>query len=467
MVYVNRVNYFVRLYLDLITLSIIYIISKIIFNGQANSIIALPLQFVILTSFLCWYISARIFNLYTEIIFIPFSQELINLFRVVIAHLLVLVFILFLFSNELSRFRSIIIFYNLGITIILPFQKYFYRVITAYIRKQYKAEKKIIIVGNNFSNDLSLHSALSNNNLKYKLIGVVDDEKDLQSSVSYLGNLNQLEQLLYETEADEVLVSLPFTETEKVNRIISICEQTQTRINMLSHMNSYGAAALKVANYAGFSIVNIRYYPLDDPENKFFKRIFDILFSLCFLVFIFSWLFPIIAILIKITSKGPIFFKQERWGLNNEKINCLKFRTMFFGSSQVDENGIYIHTNTNDKRITPIGKFLRKTSIDELPQFLNVLNGGMSLIGPRPHPIPLSIEAQAKTQHYMLRHLVKPGITGWAQVNGSRGNVQLQEDMQKRINLDIWYIENWSFGLDLQIVFQTIINMIKGDENAH
>ena len=140
---------------------------------------------------------------------------------------------------------------------------------------------------------------------------------------------------------------------------------------------------------------------------------------------------------------------------------------MYVGSPQLNDDGEYLHTSKNDERVTSIGKLLRKTSFDELPQFLNVLAGTMSIVGPRPHPVPLSIEAKAQIQNYMLRHLVKPGTSGWAQVNGSRGEVQSPQDMQKRVNFDIWYIENWSFGLDFQIIFQTIINMIKGDEKAY
>lgn len=201
------------------------------------------------------------------------------------------------------------------------------------------------------------------------------------------------------------------------------------------------------------------------PKTEFFKRSFDILFSLLFLVLIFSWLAPIIALLIKLNSKGPIFFKQDRWGLNNEKIVCYKFRTMRHASAELESE--FKQAGKNDERVTSLGRFLRKTSLDELPQFLNVLRGDMSVVGPRPHPIPLSIESKDIVQNYMMRHLVKPGITGWAQVNGSRGEVQSPEEMRRRVAFDLWYIENWSFWLDCQIIFQTIVNLLKGDERAY
>ena len=139
---------------------------------------------------------------------------------------------------------------------------------------------------------------------------------------------------------------------------------------------------------------------------------------------------------------------------------------MYIGNNEISPQGNYMPAIQNDQRITPIGHFLRKTSIDEMPQFFNVVIGGMSVVGPRPHPIPLNLESKDHINNYLLRHLIKPGITGWAQVNGSRGEVKEIIDMQNRVNFDIWYIENWTYWLDLQIIFQTIINLIKGDEKA-
>jgi putative colanic acid biosynthesis UDP-glucose lipid carrier transferase len=213
--------------------------------------------------------------------------------------------------------------------------------------------------------------------------------------------------------------------------------------------------------------VSLRSIPLDDAELRFFKRVFDIVFSTVVFLVVFSWLFPIIMLLIKLTSKGPIFFIQERWGLNNKKIYCYKFRSMAANSTDVDENGNYRQATKDDARITPIGRFLRKSNLDELPQFLNVLKGEMSIVGPRPHPTPLNLHSKNIINNYMLRHLVRPGITGWAQVHGYRGETKDLKKMQKRVDFDIWYIANWSFWLDCQIIIQTVINMIKGEKNAY
>jgi len=213
--------------------------------------------------------------------------------------------------------------------------------------------------------------------------------------------------------------------------------------------------------------VNVGDLPLDKTENILLKRTFDIFFSILFFLFIGIWIFPLIGFLIKITSRGPIFFKQERWGLNNKKIICYKFRSMIKESSDIDEDGKYNQAQKDDPRITLIGRILRKTNMDELPQFWNVLIGNMSVVGPRPHPTQLNLESMETVDNYMLRHKVIPGITGLAQVNGCRGETKTTEDMQRRVNFDLYYIQRWNFWLDLQIIIQTVINIFRGDQNAY
>jgi len=203
-------------------------------------------------------------------------------------------------------------------------------------------------------------------------------------------------------------------------------------------------------------------YPLDNYFNFTLKRIFDILFSIIILVGICSWLFPIIAILIKTTSKGPVFFIQKRYGFHEEVFNCLKFRTML-----VNDDSTTKVTAENDSRITKFGKFLRKTSLDEMPQFLNVLKGEMSIVGPRPHMLVVDDYYKPKIGRYSLRSMVSPGITGLAQVNGLRGDSGDREiEMKKRALADAYYVRNWSFVLDLVIILKTTIVVITGDKNA-
>jgi putative colanic acid biosynthesis UDP-glucose lipid carrier transferase len=200
--------------------------------------------------------------------------------------------------------------------------------------------------------------------------------------------------------------------------------------------------------------------------NNLSKRIFDIIITLLATVFVFSWLFPTLAILIKLSSKGPVFFMQERHGIDNKIFYCFKFRTMKTDSEHVDENGKFLQASLNDDRITKIGAFLRRTSLDEMPQFFNVLMGDMSIVGPRPHAILMNIEAEKTIDGYNLRHLVRPGITGLAQVSGLRGETKEIDDLRMRVESDIKYIEVWDNALDFEIIFKTAKNIIVGEEHV-
>ena len=196
--------------------------------------------------------------------------------------------------------------------------------------------------------------------------------------------------------------------------------------------------------------------------RRFYKRSFDILFSLIIILFVFSWLYPILAILIKLGSKGPVFFVQVRTGRHNTQFRCYKFRSM-----RINHDADTKQATLNDHRITPIGAFMRKTSLDELPQFFNVLIGNMSIVGPRPHMVSHTEEYSQLTEKYKSRHLIRPGITGWAQILGLRGEVKNAEAMIKRVDADVWYLKNRSFLLDLKIIFLTFWITLKGDKNAY
>ncbi|BFO65283.1 hypothetical protein KCF3NO3_12660 [Chryseobacterium sp. KCF3-3] len=209
-------------------------------------------------------------------------------------------------------------------------------------------------------------------------------------------------------------------------------------------------------------VLNQARYPLDYYSNFLMKRTLDIFFSAIILVFICSWVFPIIAILIKTTSKGPVFFIQKRYGFHEEVFNCIKFRTMVVNDESTTKT-----TSVNDSRITRVGKFLRKTSLDELPQFLNVLRGEMSVVGPRPHMLAVDNYYKPKIGRYSLRSMVNPGITGLAQVNGLRGDFgDVEVEMKKRVLADAFYVRNWSFVLDVVIILKTVLLVIGGDKNA-
>ena len=201
--------------------------------------------------------------------------------------------------------------------------------------------------------------------------------------------------------------------------------------------------------------------PQDKISDRFVKRVFDIVFSSMVILFILSWLYPLIAILIKLESPGPVLFKQGRSGKNNINFMCFKFRSM-----RVNSEAHLKQASRNDSRVTKIGRFLRRTSMDEMPQFLNVFLGDMSVVGPRPHMLEHTAHYRELVANYMVRHYIKPGITGWAQVNGYRGETQHLDLMENRIKHDIYYLENWSLYLDLKIIFRTVFHVVNGNMNA-
>lgn len=244
--------------------------------------------------------------------------------------------------------------------------------------------------------------------------------------------------------------------------IFKLAEANKVHISLIPNISQNDWFLYDLGYIQNQPVLHQTSYPLDNYFNFLLKRIFDLLFSVIILVGICFWLFPIIAIIIKTTSKGPVFFIQRRYGFHEEVFNCLKFRTMV-----VNDDSTTKTTSENDSRITKFGKFLRKTSLDEMPQFLNVLKGEMSIVGPRPHMLAVDDYYKPKIGRYSLRSMASPGITGLAQVNGLRGDSGDQKvEMKKRALADAYYVRNWSFVLDLVIILKTIILLITGDKKA-
>lgn len=265
-----------------------------------------------------------------------------------------------------------------------------------------------------------------------------------------------------ENNIDEIYFSARELTNKQINILIDFADNNLRELKFIPDNKDIFTKKLKYDNYDYIPILSLREIPLQEPINTFLKRLFDIVFSLAIIVLILSWLTPIIAILIKLESKGPVFFKQSRNGFNYKEFDCYKFRSM---RPNLDAN-LYQATR-GDQRVTKTGKFIRKTSIDELPQFYNVLFGDMSVVGPRPHMVSHTDMYAKRIDKFMVRHFVKPGITGLAQVSGFRGEVESDKDIIGRVKYDIFYIENWSLLLDLKIIIKTAINAIKGEEKAY
>ncbi|MRX64301.1 exopolysaccharide biosynthesis polyprenyl glycosylphosphotransferase [Maribacter luteus] len=265
-----------------------------------------------------------------------------------------------------------------------------------------------------------------------------------------------------ENGIDEIYFSVAELSNEEIKQLVDFSDNNLRTLKFIPDNKDIFAKNLKYEYYDYIPILSLRNIAVHEPINAFIKRSFDIVFSSLVILFVLSWLTPLMAILIKLESKGPTLFLQKRHGLDNREFFCFKYRSMAINKSTDD-----LHVKKNDMRVTKIGKFIRKTSLDEMPQFYNVFSGQMSVVGPRPHMISLSEVYMKKANRYMLRHSVKPGITGLAQVSGFRGEVEEDSDIINRVKYDIFYLENWSLLMDLGIILQTVLNLFKGEEKAY
>lgn len=380
-----------------------------------------------------------------------------------------LVILFFFTSHQTYNSKRFLLFYIILLSVLIPLEKLIYKKTMRFLQKKGVNVKRILIVGGGRTG-MEFSGIINNNaHLGYEIVGFLDDQKKSHLNGKYLGTVDQIDEIINNNtlELDEVVVTLPNRAHNKIKHIANLVGKNTIKLRIIPAYHELINSQYNVSIFNGFPMITLRHEPLDEIHLRSIKRLFDIVFSSVVLLLICSWLFPIIAIAIKLTSKGPVFFVQERWGKKNAKIKCYKFRSMIVQTQEADQPlAKYQQAKKNDSRITKIGGFLRKTSLDEFPQFVNVFLGNMSVVGPRPHPTPLNLESKEVIDNYLVRHLIKPGITGWAQVNGFRGETSDPALMRARVNYDIWYIENWSLLLDLKIIFLTFWKTIVGDKNA-
>lgn len=268
--------------------------------------------------------------------------------------------------------------------------------------------------------------------------------------------LESLEEINEKHPISEVFIPLSNYNEDEIEMLSNFCDNRFIRLRLIFDWKKVGARKLNVSKYNQTTVLKVALTPLDDQYNALVKRLFDLSFSLLVTIFLFSWLFPILAIAVKLSSKGPVFFKQKRSGMNNKGFNCYKFRSMRM-NAEADQK----QATQNDPRITKVGAFLRKTSLDELPQFINVIKGQMSIVGPRPHMLKHTEEYSNLVGNFMNRHAIKPGITGLAQIKGYRGEIDDFALLQNRVRLDRFYVNNWTLFFDIRIVLLTVLTIFK------
>ena len=420
-------------------------------------------RFLIIIYNAVWILVALMLQLYELKQLKRLDQILFNLFKAFAFNILILTAILFsLKASEFSR-EHLYYTYFLLFGFIMFWRYLAIQFIKLYRKSGYNYSRVVIIGGGEVAQQLNNYFN-SDNVLGVKLMGIFSDTeisfKTKEGIVS--GDLEALELFALKNDIDEIFYTLPLTHTKKIKDLVDFCDKYMIRFKVVPDFRGFLFKRVNIDFFDDVPVITLREEPLRDFVNRFVKRIFDLLFSFFVILLVLSWLYPLFAIWIKLSSKGPVLFKQLRSGVNNEEFLCFKFRSMAISGDSDSKQA-----TEGDARITKFGAWLRKSSLDELPQFFNVFMGDMSIVGPRPHMLLHTEEYSELINKYMVRQLVKPGITGVAQVRGYRGETKELQDMEGRVRFDVWYIENWSLSLDINIILQTIWNVFKGDEKAY
>ncbi|WP_298489274.1 exopolysaccharide biosynthesis polyprenyl glycosylphosphotransferase [uncultured Maribacter sp.] len=353
----------------------------------------------------------------------------------------------------------LILVYLLICLLITLFRILFYFARNIYRRNELSKPVRVVVIGRD-KNLKKIRQIFDETIHGYRYMGFFDNSNSI--SPTYLGPIKDSYSYIFENNVDEVYCIASRLSKKEIQELMRIADNSLKKIKIVPDNKELFTRAMSIELYGSVPVLNLRASPLELEYANIVKRTFDIIFSSFAIVFVLSWLTLLIWILMKFDSKGPVFFSQKRHGVNKKTFNCYKFRSM----TKSKESDTLMATK-NDMRITKLGRILRKTSIDELPQFFNVLKGDMSVVGPRPHMHLHTEQYETSVDKYLVRHFLKPGITGLAQIKGYRGEIINKSDIVNRVRYDIFYMEKWSISLDIKIIFNTVTNAIRGEERAY
>lgn len=395
---------------------------------------------------------------------VPYEEIIRRVFYVVLCHLGFFVLIQTVWSYGLLPVHLMGTFY-IVLTVLLMLWRYTCRIVVKITRGHGRNARRVIIVGSKDNAQEVYHEMVDNTSTGYRVLGYFSNHDDhtLPDNTPCLGSVDEALPWLEAHPVNEVYCCLSTDRyAEEIFPIMDFCENNFVRFFYVPNLRNYMKRTMNLELLGNVPILYIREEPLRQASNRFIKRAFDVTVSSLFLCTLFPFIYIFVAIGTKLTSRGPVLFLQERSGENGQTFRCIKFRSM-----RVNADADRVQATRDDPRKTRFGDFLRRSSIDELPQFINVLRGDMSIVGPRPHMLQHTEQYSKLINKYMVRHLIKPGITGWAQVTGYRGETHSLSQMEGRVRRDIWYLENWSLLLDIRIIFMTVWNALRQDENAY
>lgn len=447
--------------LDLIMLNLTFLIIMYFNNDRITD--AKEIEYMYLAAFfnISWLLSSWLFKVYQQGSLSSFESFSRSTLRSYLSMLALVILYIFLSKADLSRLFIIALF--LSICAVLMLNRVAYLFVLQFFRKGEIIMRKVLIIGYNETSK-KLVQQLEEDPISTHIVGYCEDKEEIHelSNHPIIGNLSDAIEVSKENDVTEIFSTITPEQNDIIYQLIQKADHACIRFRIVPNFNFFVHFPVQIDFLGVMPVFSRRKEPLEDVSNRIKKRLIDILVSSLVIILILSWLIPLISLAIWLESGRPIFFLQKRTGKDNKPFNCFKFRSM-----KVNNDANLKQASKEDDRITRVGKILRKTSLDEFPQFLNVFLGDMSVIGPRPHMLKHTDDYSNRINQFMVRQFMKPGISGWAQVNGYRGETRRLEDMEKRVEHDLWYMENWSIWLDIRIIFLTVYSIFRGDKNAY
>jgi putative colanic acid biosysnthesis UDP-glucose lipid carrier transferase len=448
--------------LDITVLNLVFIICHYVFRdhiSSENDIQYTYLWFFCNASWVAGSWAAHIYDdkyIYT---FERFAKRTMSAFGYFLA--LVMLYLFFNKDADISRLFLISVLSSFSICLLL--NRVLHLTLQNFFQTRSRIVRKVMIIGYN-DRAKKLAEYLEQEPIKTEIVGFCEEEENVTELSTYpiISGIEEAVEVSKLYEVTEIFSTIAPEQKKSIYRLINQADQACIRFRIIPDLSHFIRKPVHIDYLNDLPVLSLRKEPLDDVGNRIKKRFYDLIISSLVTVLILSWLVPIVALLIWLDSRGPVFFVQERSGKNGKPFNCIKFRSM-----KVNRDANEKQATKHDSRITALGRFLRKSNLDEMPQFFNVLMSDMSIVGPRPHMIKHTDDYSKMLNRYMVRHFLKPGITGWAQIHGFRGEIKHMDDINNRVEYDLWYLENWSLWLDTRVIVMTAFNMVKGEKNAY
>ena len=449
-------------FLDMMVLNLAYGLTGAVLRERiANDEPATYLSLLVALN-VCWTMIGVGLRLYAESKITSFEDFTKSTAQTYLLWVISMLFYLFFFRvSDISRYYIVLFLAAFAIGLVI--NRFLYLGFYHHFKARNFLRNRVMIIGYN-ETAKKLENFFNEDGVNYNLVGFTENPERVTelSTRPILSGLSDSLSTAQRHEVQEIFSTIMPEQDPKVYEMMEAAEKSCIRFKVVPDFSYFINKPVHIRYFRDLPVLSLREEPLDDMGNRIKKRILDFGVSLFVTVFILSWLVPLLGLLIKIESRGPVFFTQIRSGRNNKTFRCYKFRSM-----TVNQESDSRQATRNDTRITRIGKFIRKTSLDEFPQFFNVLKGEMSLVGPRPHMVKHTTDYAKIVDQFMIRQFLKPGITGWAQINGYRGEIKDDAAIRMRVNNDLWYLENWNIWLDIRILFLTVYKIVTGDDKAY